>query len=125
MIRKPDIEKLKKYSKHFTDEQFWEKVKECAIIVGREGLRQVLTLFYVLKRPDVPAWAKGVILGTLGYFIFPIDLIPDLIPLIGYADDLSALAAAAGMVAMYIDDEVRQKADHKLKEWFGTEKNEE
>ena len=55
----------------------------------------------------------------LGYFIVPIDAIPDLAPVIGYSDDLGALALAIGNVAMYIDDEVKQKAKSKLKDWFG------
>lgn len=37
---------------------------------------------------------KSIIVGiaTLLYFIFPIDIIPDVIPLIGYADDISLMA---------------------------------
>ncbi|MGJ3196969.1 DUF1232 domain-containing protein [Peribacillus castrilensis] len=37
-------------------------------------------MFYTLQKPTTPAWAKTVIVGALGYFILPIDLIPDLIP---------------------------------------------
>jgi hypothetical protein len=37
----------------------------------------------------------------------------------GYTDDLGALAAAVGMVSMYITDDVKQHATSKLKDWFG------
>ena len=73
----------------------------------------------MLQKADVPAWAKGVILGSLGYFILPVDLIPDIIPGVGYTEDLTLIAAAVGMVAMYVDDEVKEKADQKLNDWFG------
>lgn len=118
-MQTPSLDKLKEYAKHFTDEDFWKKVKDNAITVGKEGLRQVLILFYVLQKADVPAWAKGVILGSLGYFILPVDLIPDIIPGAGYTEDLTLIAAAVGMVAMYVDDEVKEKADQKLNDWFG------
>ncbi|PEO50494.1 hypothetical protein CN563_02685 [Bacillus sp. AFS026049] len=35
-----------------------------------------LLLFYTLQKPTTPVWAKTVIVGALGYFILPIDLIP-------------------------------------------------
>ena len=35
-----------------------------------------------------PLWAKTVIIGALGYLICPIDAIPDIIPGVGFTDDL-------------------------------------
>ncbi|MEM6723962.1 MAG: DUF1232 domain-containing protein, partial [Bacteroidota bacterium] len=54
-----------------------------------------------------------------GYFIAPIDLIPDLNPIIGFNDDLSLLTFAMVLVACYINDDVREKARKKLTQWFG------
>ena len=58
-------------------------------------------------------------MGPLGYFIAPIDAIPDLTPIVGYSDDLGSLAMALAAVAIFIDDEVKDKARKKLKDWFG------
>jgi uncharacterized membrane protein YkvA (DUF1232 family) len=41
-------------------------------------------------------------------------------PVAGYTDDLGALAFAVVTVAVYIDDEVKQKAKEKLHDWFGS-----
>ena len=64
--------------------------------------------------------AKFVIIGALGYFIFPVDLIPDFIPVAGYTDDLTALMAALVMVAFYINEDTKKKARERLKVWFGS-----
>lgn len=109
------------FSKHYSDQGFWEKVGSYALTVGKEGIRTALILYYTLQDPEgkVPAWAKAVILGALAYFVFPLDAIPDMIPMVGYTDDIAVLSAAAGTVAMNIPPEAKQKADEKLKEWFG------
>ena len=53
----------------------------------------------------VKAWASGrykdvgwstiiIVVGAVLYFLDPIDLIPDFLPVIGYTDDLSVIAFA-------------------------------
>lgn len=49
-----------------------------------------LLLYYAVESPRTPLKAKVQIYGTLGYLILPLDLIPDLLPIVGYVDDLSA-----------------------------------
>jgi uncharacterized membrane protein YkvA (DUF1232 family) len=68
-----------------------------------------------LKDPDTPMAAKGLIYGALGYFIMPLDAIPDITPIVGFSDDLTALATAITMVAMSIKDKHREEAEEKLK----------
>ncbi len=72
-----------------------------------------------LKIQQTPAWAKSIVYGALGYFILPIDAIPDLAPVIGYTDDLGVLAAAVAAISAYISKDVRAKAEQKMKNWFG------
>ncbi|MGG1486946.1 DUF1232 domain-containing protein [Peribacillus castrilensis] len=75
-------------------------------------------MFYTLQKPTTPVWAKTVIVGALGYFILPIDLIPDLIPG-GYTDDFSGLFGALVTVSMFIDEEVKLNAKERIRIWFG------
>jgi uncharacterized membrane protein YkvA (DUF1232 family) len=106
------------YKEHYSEESFWGKVKKYGRKVGAETLEKVLILYYVGIDPLTPKWAKGVIAGALGYFIFPLDAIPDLTPIVGYADDLGAITAALAAIAMCITKEHKNKAKEKLKEWF-------
>ncbi len=82
------------FSKHYSESSFWDKLLHYAKQAGREVVHKALILYYVGNDPATPVWAKGVIAAALGYFIFPIDAIPDLTPFIGYADDLGAIVAA-------------------------------
>ncbi|MNI98574.1 hypothetical protein D3C73_1574440 [compost metagenome] len=51
--------------------------------------------------------------------IFPVDAIPDLVPVAGYGDDLGVLLFAATRVALSIDSVVKQRAKDKLVDFFG------
>lgn len=103
--------------------RLWRTLVKVAASTGRKTLLTALTLFYCLQDRDTPTWAKGVIVGALGYLILPIDMIPDIIPGVGYGDDWGALVAAIGTVAAYIKDEHKAKAGAQLNRLFGSPKS--
>ncbi|MGE6108591.1 YkvA family protein [Aeromonas sobria] len=49
-------------------------------------------LYLGFRHPDTPLWAKGLALLVLAYGISPLDLVPDVIPLFGWLDDLTLFA---------------------------------
>ncbi|WP_028452927.1 YkvA family protein [Chitinilyticum aquatile] len=106
------------YTQAYSDGSFWDKVKGYAKAAGESVLEPALKLYYAASDPDTPVWAKGVIYGALGYFISPIDAIPDITPIIGYTDDLGVLVAAVATTAAHIKDEHAQRAKETLKQWF-------
>lgn len=106
------------YSNQYNQKKLIEKVKKSAIKGGKKLIYAVLLLYYTLQKENVPLKAKAVIIGALGYFITPFDIIPDLLPIVGYTDDFGALMMALATVSMYIDDEVKEKAKTKLALWF-------
>jgi uncharacterized membrane protein YkvA (DUF1232 family) len=108
----------KRFRGDYSEDSFWAKLARYAKTAGRQTVESALQLYYASLAPATPAWAKGVIYGALGYFISPIDVIPDLIPG-GYADDLGVLAAAVAAVAMHITPEIRVRAAEKIRDWFG------
>jgi uncharacterized membrane protein YkvA (DUF1232 family) len=60
----------------------------------------LLSMLYNSYNGKYPIPKKTVIVGifALLYLINPIDIIPDFIPLLGFADDLAALAFAASLI---------------------------
>ncbi|MBP2626909.1 MAG: hypothetical protein H6Q68_1620 [Firmicutes bacterium] len=95
------------------------KLKNKAIKAGKKLIYAALLLYYTLQKDNVPLKAKSVIVGALGYFIAPIDAIPDFLPMIGYTDDFGALMMALAIVSMYVDNEAKSKAHTQLESWFG------
>jgi uncharacterized membrane protein YkvA (DUF1232 family) len=106
------------YKRFYSDTGFWEKIRAFASKAGRKALEPALKMYYSATDKDTPLWAKTAIYGALGYFISPIDAIPDLLPVVGYTDDITVLLAAAATVAAYIKQEHVQKAQDKLRQWF-------
>lgn len=106
------------FAQEFSDEKFREKLLRYAKSAGNEVVERALQLYYALDSPDTPMWAKTVIIGALGYFITPLDAIPDLVPAAGYSDDLGVLVLALATVAFCITPAVKRKARQKLQEWF-------
>lgn len=107
-----------RYTKHFNEGALWNKITKVFEKAGIKVTYIALLLFYVIKDPAVPVTAKTKIIGALGYFILPLDLIPDWLPG-GYADDLTALLWALKQMTGYITSEMRAKASGQLHEWFG------
>ena len=108
-----------KYSKNYSDDSFWDKIKSVLKSAGLPIIYKALQLYYAMDNPNCPMGVKAGIIAALGYFISPIDLIPDFIPVLGFTDDLAAIGAAIVMAHMYIDDEVKRKARAKIDDIFG------
>ena len=119
MEKEIKTEDLVKYEKNYSEEGLWQKMGNVAKKAGLKTLYMVLLLYYVLKDSSTPKQYKAMIIGALGYFILPLDLIPDFVPVVGYSDDVAALAGALLAVAKCVSPEIENQAKEKLKEWFG------
>jgi len=107
------------YHGKYPRQVLFDKLKKYAVKAGIKVVYVVLLLYYTLQKDNIPLKSKAVIIGSLGYFIMPFDLIPDFLPIIGYTDDFGALMMALATVSMYIDNEVKSKARTQLESWFG------
>ena len=102
---------LEKYASFFTDDKFWHKLARAFKKAGVKVVYAALVLFYSLQDPRISKRDKLLIIGALGYFILPVDLIPDFLAFI--------------KVKQCITQEVKEKAEAKLRQWFGDyDKNE-
>lgn len=96
---------------------FWAKLKR----VGRQipFAEDLLAAYYCATDPLTPKRIKLILVGALTYFILPADVVPDILPVLGFADDAAMLAAAIAQVAGAINDDHRDKARETLKENLG------
>ncbi|MBQ7219415.1 MAG: DUF1232 domain-containing protein [Synergistaceae bacterium] len=108
-----------KYAKDYSEDSFWDKIKGVLKSAGLPIIYKALQLYYAMDNPNCPMGVKAGIIAALGYFISPIDLIPDFIPVLGFTDDLAAIGAAIVMAHMYIDEDVKRKARMKIDDIFG------
>jgi uncharacterized membrane protein YkvA (DUF1232 family) len=91
---------------------FWAKVRRLAARLP--FAEDLLAAYYCAFDRDTPAHVKASLVAALGYFILPIDTIPDLLPVLGFADDAAVLAAVLRLVATSILPEHRAAAREAL-----------
>jgi len=113
-----DIDTIK-YRKEYNESDFWEKIRKFAKRAGYELIEKALILYYVAIDEETPSRVKGIIFGALGYFISPLDIIPDITPAVGLTDDLGVLVGTIALIGVHIKERHKIKAKEKLKEWFG------
>ncbi len=96
-----------------------EKVQEYAMKVGRISARPVLLLYFIMISKDTPKSDKLLILSTISYLVFPIDLISaKRLPIIGWIDEAFSLSVAYQKVCKNITLEIERKTDELLDKWF-------
>jgi uncharacterized membrane protein YkvA (DUF1232 family) len=60
------------------------------------GLRAMGTRFFrYVRDPRVPLWRRLAGLFAVIYFVSPVDALPDILPILGWLDDIGVLSAAA------------------------------
>ena len=106
----------KKYDDNYSDTGLLKKVYTLPSSAGSKVLQLALILYVLLKDKDTPTWVKVSIIGTLGYFIFPFDLIPDFLPG-GYIDDVALMAGLVGQLSAYTTPEILAQVDELTPEW--------
>ena len=110
---------LEKYIPHYDVEKFWKIMRRTLRRLGARAVYYALILYYAMQDPQVSGKDKGIIIGALGYFLLPFDLMPDFIPGIGFTDDIAALTVAIYKVWKCITPLVKSQAESKVYEWFG------
>lgn len=105
------IQKIGDHDKQtkYVNEGFWSKVKRHAAKVP--FAKEVVTLYYCSIDPKTPIKAKVTAVGALAYWIMPLDLLPDFVPVVGFVDDATAVFIAYKALSGQITDEHRDKAE--------------
>ena len=106
-----------KYKSSYSEQGLWDKIAKFAGKAGRELVVNVLKLYYAMALGKATPAQVAAIIGALGYFISPVDAVPDVLPG-GYVDDAGVIGLAVSTLACCSDPEVVRAAKAKASEWF-------
>jgi len=99
--------------------RFWRKIKR--IGAALPFAEDLLAAYYCAFDRETPLQVKAVLAGAIAYFVLPIDVVPDVLPLIGFTDDAAVLAAAIKLVASSITPVHRAAARRALQRGLQSE----
>jgi uncharacterized membrane protein YkvA (DUF1232 family) len=68
-------------------------------------------LWHALKHPQAPGWLKLGAVGIVLYLVSPLDLIPDVIPVLGVVDDLVIVPLAIRFLLGKLPADLRAAAE--------------
>ena len=109
---------LTKYAVYYNPNALFEKIKKFAKKAGEKTVYLVLILYYATFDKALPVKDRLMVVAALGYFILPLDFLPDALPG-GFVDDAGALFYVVKHIWGNLSDETFRKAKQKLSEWFG------
>lgn len=112
------LSNLFRFKDNYSSWRLLGKIKRFGRKAGRKVVYAVLILYYASLDKSVPTKDRLMILAALGYFITPVDLLPDALPL-GFSDDMAALTFVLKTVWSNISDDVFAKAKARLEDRFG------
>jgi uncharacterized membrane protein YkvA (DUF1232 family) len=87
---------------------FWAKARRVA--AGLPFAEDLVAAYFCAFDRETPRHVQAALIGALAYFVLPFDIIPDMMPLLGFTDDAAVLATALRMVATHIRPEHRAAA---------------
>ena len=108
-----------KYADNYSEQGLFSKITGNFKKAGLTLIYKALQLFYVAQNPNVPMKIRAAIIAPLGYFISPLDLIPDITPVVGYTDDAAVIAIAMMIAQAYITPDIKEQAKDKIRSLFG------
>jgi uncharacterized membrane protein YkvA (DUF1232 family) len=87
----------------------WKRLSVLWLVIKGDAKR----LWYALQHPQAPGWLKGGTALLLLYLVSPIDLIPDMIPVVGVLDDMVIVPAAIRWMLRRLPQDVRTYAERR------------
>lgn len=79
---------------------FWRKTRRLAAKLP--FAEDLVAAYYCAFDHETPLSVKTTLFGALAYFVLPTDIIPDVLPLIGFTDDAAVLATAIKLISSHM-----------------------
>jgi uncharacterized membrane protein YkvA (DUF1232 family) len=93
---------------------FWPKLKRVAAKLP--FAEDLVAGYYCAFDRETPRHVQIALLGALAYFILPVDIVPDMLPMVGFTDDAAILATVIKLVSSSITPIHRAAARRALDE---------
>lgn len=93
-------------------------LKRLLVRAGRTLATPALEALELLLDPSTPSPVRLTMLAALSYLLMPADLIPDILPVAGFSDDLVALTAVIGVWRNHLTPAIQVRAQRRLDQWF-------
>lgn len=108
------------YVSLYEESGFFEKLAKFATRLGVKTVYLALWLYYAAKHVSVTN--SAIIIGALGYLMCPIDLIADILPIVGFSDDAAILLTAFNSILKVLSseqiEEINRLANVSLGKYF-------
>jgi uncharacterized membrane protein YkvA (DUF1232 family) len=91
---------------------FWVTVRKAAGSIP--FMDEVVAAYYCALDRETPTRVRASLLGALGYFVLPLDGIPDFILGLGFTDDAAVIMGVLALMRAHITDEHRAAARKAL-----------
>lgn len=89
-------------------EGFWPKIGRVA--AGLPFAEDAVAAHYCAFDRETPNSVRLTLIGALAYFVMPADMVPDVLPVIGFTDDAGVISAAIMAVGSHIGEQHRAAA---------------
>jgi uncharacterized membrane protein YkvA (DUF1232 family) len=87
---------------------FWKKAVRVG--AGLPFAEDLLAAYYCAFDRKTPLRVQATLIGALAYFVMPLDVVPDILPVLGFTDDAAVLATALKLVIDHMRPEHRDAA---------------
>ena len=111
------LDNLNRYADHYSPTKLFAKIKGVAKTAGVNVIYTVLILYYATFDKSLPVKDRLMVVAALGYFMLPVDFIPDMLPG-GFVDDAATLTYVIRHIWKNLSAGTIRKAKEQLKEWF-------
>jgi uncharacterized membrane protein YkvA (DUF1232 family) len=92
--------------------RFWPTFRKAARQIPFS--RDLAAAYYCAIDRETPLRVRGILLAALGYFVLPIDAVPDVLAVIGFTDDIAVLTTAFALINRHIKEQHYDAADQML-----------
>ncbi|MFG1326627.1 YkvA family protein [Xanthobacter autotrophicus] len=79
---------------------FWTKIKATAARIP--FAEDAVASYYAAFDRKTPLRVRATLMVALAYFVLPLDVMPDIFPIIGFTDDAAVLMAALKLLSGHV-----------------------